>query len=276
MGIGKFKNINLETISIDGKSYYKLYHKKFGFIIIQSLDEITEGLLLKQEENYLNKLDEFSLIENEIRLKYENYINSFSKPPRQVWFTSDLHIGHTNVLKHNSTRNFTNIEEFDKHIIKTWNETVSKKDVIYLLGDIFWMSDKDKAIKLLHSLNGEKHIVFGNHDKTASRIKDEFTSNGTVKYVVFKENTYPFIDVDFRIFMSHYPMLSWNNKGRYSLMLHGHCHGSIDDVNDASLDLRFDVGWDGKLSKHKFISLIDLYIEYRKKKFLTNNNLINI
>ena len=32
-------------------------------------------------------------------------------------------------------------------------------------------------------------------------------------------------------------------------MLHGHCHGKLDEHNRLSNDLRFDVGIDGELAK---------------------------
>ena len=32
-------------------------------------------------------------------------------------------------------------------------------------------------------------------------------------------------------------------------MLHGHCHGKLDEHNRLSSDLRFDVGIDGELAK---------------------------
>ena len=32
-------------------------------------------------------------------------------------------------------------------------------------------------------------------------------------------------------------------------MLHGHCHGTMDEFNADSIDLRFDVGIDGALAK---------------------------
>ena len=48
--------------------------------------------------------------------------------------------------------------------------------------------------------------------------------------------------------MCHYPMVTWNQKPRGSIMLHGHSHGKLDDYNAQSPDLRFDVGIDGTLT----------------------------
>lgn len=49
--------------------------------------------------------------------------------------------------------------------------------------------------------------------------------------------------------MCHFPMITWNHKPYGSIMLHGHCHGKLDEHNGMSPDLRFDVGIDGVLSR---------------------------
>ena len=44
-------------------------------------------------------------------------------------------------------------------------------------------------------------------------------------------------------------------------MLHGHCHGKLDEHNRLSNDLRFDVGVDGELAK-KAGGLVPLELIY--------------
>ena len=57
--------------------------------------------------------------------------------------------------------------------------------------------------------------------------------------------------------MCHYPMVTWNQKPRGSVMLHGHSHGKLDEYNAQSMDLRFDVGIDGELANLRFLTLGD-------------------
>ncbi len=61
--------------------------------------------------------------------------------------------------------------------------------------------------------------------------------------------------------LCHYPLLTWNRKPHGSIMLHGHCHGKLDEYNSLSPDLRFDVGIDGELSRRcgGFISVEAVY-----------------
>lgn len=49
--------------------------------------------------------------------------------------------------------------------------------------------------------------------------------------------------------LCHYPLLDWPGKQQGAVMLHGHCHGTMDDYNANSADLRFDIGIDGALEK---------------------------
>ena len=56
-------------------------------------------------------------------------------------------------------------------------------------------------------------------------------------------------------------------------MVHGHCHGNIDNFNESSRDLRIDVGLDGKLANYNLVSLEQLYNEMLYK--IANSHLSN-
>ena len=75
----------------------------------------------------------------------------------------------------------------------------------------------------------------------------------------FKPSVAPFLKEDLGVVMCHYPMVTWNQKPRGSIMLHGHSHGKLDDYNALSMDLRFDVGIDGSLANLHFLTLEDIY-----------------
>ena len=78
----------------------------------------------------------------------------------RVFFISDLHFGHKNLIK--NLRNMS-VEESDKLIINNWNKTVTKKDIVYVLGDIT-MEDSSHIEHYLSQLKGVMRIIGGNHD----------------------------------------------------------------------------------------------------------------
>lgn len=54
---------------------------------------------------------------------------------RKIYFTSDLHFCHKNILSYDN-RPYDTIEEMNRDIVETWNSIVSENDIIFLLGDI--------------------------------------------------------------------------------------------------------------------------------------------
>ena len=80
-----------------------------------------------------------------------------------TFFTADTHFGHARVIDY-CNRPYKNVEEIDEDLIKRWNETVAKHDVIYHLGD-FAFHSKDKTAEIIARLNGHMILLKGNHDK---------------------------------------------------------------------------------------------------------------
>ena len=51
-----------------------------------------------------------------------------------VFFTSDHHFGHQNIIRH-CQRPFGGAAEMDEELIRRWNERVRPGDEVYHLGD---------------------------------------------------------------------------------------------------------------------------------------------
>lgn len=150
-----------------------------------------------------------------------------------IYFTSDLHFHHNNILNFGS-RPYNNISDNDNSLIKNWNNTISKNDKIYILGD-FKFSHLISAEDILTKLNGEKHFILGNHDNSSELIK--LVGEGIIKTLdIYKEENMYINGKEIKVIMSHYPILEYNYAWQENtLHLYGHVH-----ENGKHYDLLFE------------------------------------
>lgn len=204
----------------------------------------------------------------------------------KAWFTSDTHFGGKSILYFHPERRVAagiTLEELqedreaamlkhDEWLIDVWNKTVKKKDFVYILGD-FCLSNKERTKKILEQLNGRKFLIRGNHDKSCIGLENYFEWIGDIKEVKFTHNQYPFISPDetFAVELCHFPMLTWNRRPHGTCHLHAHCHGSLDEFNEYSQELRFDVGLDSKMGNLNFIDLETVYNKMIEIRNSTNS-----
>lgn len=80
-----------------------------------------------------------------------------------VWFTSDTHFSHENIIRY-CNRPFANVAEMNEAMVKNWNARVKPDDVIYHLGDVALGKIAD-SLAIIRRLNGHKHLIPGNHDR---------------------------------------------------------------------------------------------------------------
>jgi calcineurin-like phosphoesterase family protein len=159
---------------------------------------------------------------------------------QKVFFISDLHLGHDKIRGY-CGRPFLCREEMDTAIISAINKTVSKKDILYILGDFCHKGGDVKEYR--ERINSQYvHIILGNHDNI-NKFGDEFASIEYQKMILYKNQ---------KVFMCHYPMRSWPSSYRKSWMLYGHVHGRLhrEDIDSGRLTL--DVGVDNKREGMEF------------------------
>jgi calcineurin-like phosphoesterase family protein len=80
-----------------------------------------------------------------------------------VWFTADLHLGHTNIIDY-SHRPFRDADSMNRALIEGWNETVDPGDEVWVLGD-FAMGKIADTLPVVAELHGRKILLAGNHDR---------------------------------------------------------------------------------------------------------------
>ena len=145
-------------------------------------------------------------------------------------YISDLHLGHVNVTRAGrdfDNRGFKNLDEMHKHIKTKWNANVNKADHVYVLGDIAWKVNNqnlDYYKELINELNGNKHLIIGNHDKFINdRFKKLFE-----EVIPYKEVSDTVNGINKRVILSHYYMPFYNHHYRNAVLLHGHSHNSAE------------------------------------------------
>ena len=142
---------------------------------------------------------------------------------QRVFFTSDLHFGHGNVIKFDN-RPFQTVEEMDSELIKRWNAKVGKGDLVYVLGDFIWKSSSSEAPKLIKSLNGQIILIKGNHDRFLHNVNAKKSLAGLKDYddiCINLEN-----GSKRRCILSHYFMPFYVGHRYGAIHLHGHSHNT--------------------------------------------------
>lgn len=162
-----------------------------------------------------------------------------------IYFTSDLHFNHANVIKH-CNRPFNDVEHMNESLIENWNSVVKEKDSIYILGDFCL---KGNPFYFLDRLQGRKYLIFGNHDKKyRARYRDSGFFDWCKDYFELQISGDHFLRGKKLIVFCHYAMRVWNKSHYGSWHLYGHSHGSLKS-HGLSLDVGVDC-WD-----HKPVSL---------------------
>lgn len=159
------------------------------------------------------------------------------------------------------TDDMSDTEKLHKHnewIINMWNMTVKKEDHVYILGDVSFGTTEETR-KFLERLKGHKHLIIGNHDKSCKGLEDYFVSVSQIKEFPIKKHQYDFLEKNIYLVLCHFPMVAWNRRLHGAFQVHGHTHGSIDEINKSSNELRVDVGLDSELANYGLVSLETIY-----------------
>ena len=151
---------------------------------------------------------------------------------QRIWFTSDTHFYHANILKFcPKTRRGADATEMTELMIAAWNAKVGENDLVYHLGDVSF-GNEEKTKSVLFRLNGKIILIEGNHDKSAlsATCKSRFTE--------IRQYFRTRID-GHDVVMFHFPIFEWDKMHHGSFHLYGHVHG-----NSAVPGRAMDVGVD--------------------------------
>lgn len=159
-----------------------------------------------------------------------------------IFYTSDLHFGHENIIKY-CNRPFKSTDQMDDCLIKNWNSRVTPNDTVYIVGDLIYRTKKLPEW-YLEQLNGTKYLIRGNHERYLD--KENFESS---RYFADISDYMVISDGGKRIVLFHYPICEWYGMNEGNLHIFGHIHSAnsptlkimcqLDGAYDAGVDLNF-------------------------------------
>jgi len=195
----------------------------------------------------------------------------------RIWFTSDTHFSHKNIVlacsdwpnKATACRDFPSVADHDAYLIEQINKRVRACDTLYHLGDFglgFAWRERFKEVRAAIACESV-YLILGNHDHIFS-MKNKDAAEYRALFKDVRELSYK--KLSNRLFvMCHYSMRTWPWQNQNSIMLYGHSHGHLADNLDA---LSMDIGVDTNLFGHERYTPYSLdevvHIMDTKKKFV--------
>lgn len=151
-----------------------------------------------------------------------------------VWFTSDLHLGHQSVARLRGLE----VDDHDERVLRGIRE-LPAGDRLWVLGDLSRgaADDERRALRLIreHGAHLEMHLIPGNHDSCHPIHRSSFRMQRTFLEVF--ESVQPFQKLRWRghsVHLSHFPRPGMDHAGMASrhdevrldvdFLVHGHLH----------------------------------------------------
>lgn len=147
----------------------------------------------------------------------------------KLFFTSDTHFFHNNIIKY-CDRPFKDVDEMNERLIENWNSVVPTDGTVFHLGDVSLTANPKKLEEVLKKLNGNIYLIVGNHEHDALEkpyIRDRWSAVHDVAEIFVKDREITYAEQ--HIVMCHYPMIVWNGSHRGSWQLFGHVHGGLSN-----------------------------------------------
>lgn len=196
---------------------------------------------------------------------------------KQIFFTSDWHIGHANSIKFDK-RPYKDLDEMHEALVSNFNKQVPVDGVTYFLGDMVTHgSEITKTV--IDQLNGLKILIRGNHDKGVDACYnvgfDVVMNSGSVIIAnelvtlthcplrgLFRENTSTMMNnKEGELWHGEHRHLDFSIESFGQFHLHGHIHSPNGGKSTKILGRQFDVGLPAHNYRPVHIGAIDSWIQ---------------
>lgn len=156
-----------------------------------------------------------------------------------IWFISDQHYNHKNILKFtdhdgNLIRpGFKDIDHMNETMIENHNRVVKPYDKVYFGGDV-----GKGSLGILNRLHGKKRLILGNHDDLLEP-RELLCFEKVTSWRFFGDTPVKFV-------VSHYPLhpMSFEYRGsstpeKRAVNVHGHIHEKFVKLENGQNDPRY-------------------------------------
>jgi calcineurin-like phosphoesterase family protein len=187
-----------------------------------------------------------------------------------TFFTSDLHLGHANILMF-CGRPGRDVDEMNELIIDNWNRVVTPEDTVFVLGDVA-MGKLADTLPLVSLLNGTKHLIAGNHDRVwggHKKVSDVmwFRYITEAGFTTINDGTIYTLPNGVTAILSHFPYEQDDRHGsKYAehhpqddgrtWLLHGHVHQEWQ-VRGRQINVGVDVWGMTPVSEDVIVDIIE-------------------
>lgn len=156
--------------------------------------------------------------------------NNAGVKPMSDFFSADPHFWHKNIIAYEK-RPFDHLDHMHETIVNNHNSVVTKKDNLFLLGDVTFGS-LEQTKEVISRMNGKIILIKGNHDY--GRSNKWFLDVGFSQVI-----DWPILYNDFFI-LSHAPV--YVSEQMPYVNIHGHLH-KTDWTSKRFLNVGVD-NWD--------------------------------
>ena len=186
-----------------------------------------------------------------------------------IWFTSDPHYNHRNLIAGLSSwenkqgcRDFQDLDSHNARLCDNINNVVMPDDTLYVLGD--WSFGGFESVQAFADrLSCQNiHLILGNHDHHIRNNRGDcqqyFASVKEADQIVVEGQT---------INLYHYSCRVWDKSYRGAWMLYGHSHGSLPEYTSKTAAPQW-IGDDYMVKSYKTMDVgMDTHPEFRPYSF---------
>jgi len=115
-------------------------------------------------------IKEIDLDKDDIKKDFWSRLISLFKTEKNIFLISDTHFDHKNIIRF-CRRPFRSRGHMNYALIKNWNNSIDKNDIVFFLGDMVYGRGSRHIDYWLRRLKGKIYFVNGNHEMKSRIVK---------------------------------------------------------------------------------------------------------